>query len=543
MATKQVVTKPGWGIGYTDKQVDGGFNSWNDPKAIQTELDRMNTVIQNRTNQGLSNNAQQDYLTRLQNAQKMQQNQYNRTNQQTGWGVGYLDNNVSGGFNSWDNISAIQQELERMNNVVRNRESMGLSNEAQQNYLNKLQSVYKPYEQIDVDKYRSESATIEDIAKKYGFDFSRDYAKRQAEAEAQALRNANADAQRRNASNRDLNLKAIDNNLMSMADTLDRNYFQQFMNQAQNQVNSGINAGIAADQDLRLSMARQANMGDAYRDANLGRMQENQRFTNDDLRLAEQLGLINQQALAYEEQLFNDRLMQGASLAQALDQFNLSQNGMLLNAALQQRSQNLGQGQFDRQMNFQNQQFDWQKILDEAGLTGNFNGQRTLQGQQFDWNKIMDEAGLTGMYNGNKTWNRILDEAGLTGMFNGSPTWDRQRWQTEFDWNKYMDQQNLALAKAAGRGSGGGSSTGRSGSSSKSSGSKSSSAGSLNNAYKQYQQAKKNSAKTPQQLYEEKMKPIFQPSPRAKPVIPFPNLNDTLSNLDKVRLIRQQAGV
>lgn len=48
-----------------------------------------------------------------------------------------------------------------------------------------------------------------------------------------------------------------------------------------------------------------------------------------------------------------------------------------------------------------NTEFDWNALMDAAGLTGNFNGGRTLAGKasdlnqsQFDWSKQMDQAGL-----------------------------------------------------------------------------------------------------------------------------------------------------
>jgi hypothetical protein len=177
--------------------------------------------------------------------------------------------------------------------------------------------------------------SIEDLEGMYGFDYSREYAKKQAEAEAQALRNANADAQRRNSTNKEENLKAIDNNLMNMADALDRNYFNQYQQQRQAQANNGVTGGVQSEQDLRLAMSRQANMGEAYRDANLGIMRENNRFTNDDLRLAEALGLINQQALAREDSLYNERRQQGFNNAQVVDQRNDRNNSMNLEAQLQ----------------------------------------------------------------------------------------------------------------------------------------------------------------------------------------------------------------
>lgn len=343
----------------------------------------------------------------------------------------------------------------------------GMNASSMNDYLGQKKQTEQSLQPINTEQYRTQSATIQDIAAKYGFDFSRDYANRQAEAEAQARRNANADAQRRNASNRDVNLKAIDNNLMGMAEGLDRSYFQQYMNQAQNQTNTGMNSGIAADQDLRLSMSRQAEMGDAYRDANLGRMQENQRFSLDDIRLAEELGLINQQALAREDSLYNDRLMQGAGLAMQTDQFNLSQNQALLQAALNQRSQNIGMDQFNRQ-------FDWSKYQWQ---------------NEFDWNKVLDEAGLTGMYNGNQTF-------------------DRYRWQTEFDWQKQMEQAQLALARQ--RSYGGGGSGGSGGSSS--------SRGSTSNLAQQFLNAQAQSNRSNLDRYYENQDRLLTPNLASKPV-------------------------
>src|SRR5690606_21338464 len=42
--------------------------------------------------------------------------------------------------------------------------------------------------QVNLNQYRTEIATIKDIAKKYGFDYSREYAERQAAILAQAQR-------------------------------------------------------------------------------------------------------------------------------------------------------------------------------------------------------------------------------------------------------------------------------------------------------------------------------------------------------------------
>lgn len=428
----------GYGIGDA-LNVSGGFERFNDTNAVRQELDRVNTVMQNRSNYGLGNDAFQSYYQKLQSAiapelqaQQRSQEALSRFEEQ----YAQARQNFENQFNQYN------QRIDNARNDFYN-------GKAYQNYQRMI------------------DATIDDIAKKYGFDFSREYAERQAEAEAQALRDANADAQRKNKSQNELNLAAIEAGLMNMAEALDRNYFQQMMQQQQNQVNTGLNAGIAADQDLRLQMARQADMASSYRDANLGRMQEQQRFTNEELRLIEALGTINQQAKARAEALYNDRLMMGYDILNqdrnfalgaantewgwANDLVNqyLNQQGRLTdnyqwqsafdyNAMrdiigdtqfdrelfLRQQAQSLAADQwakeFERLLNRDavsdsqwQQQFDWNKLMDEAGLTGYYNNQRTLQGQQFDWSKLVDEAGLTGIYNGQKTWERQLAEAEL----------------------------------------------------------------------------------------------------------------------------------
>lgn len=352
----------------------------------------------------------------------------NQPKPQQGWGVGYLDNNVGGGFNQFNNYDALGTEIERINTVMGNRTQQGLGNDAQQNYLNQLNAYYQPYQQQQQninnaqqgyqdsqarqDANRWNNATIQDIAAKYGFDYSKDYAKQQAEAEAQALRNANLDAQRRNVSNKETGLASIDANLMNQAEAMDRNYFQQMMAQQQNQVNSGLNAGIASDQDLRLQMARQAEMGASHRDANLGRMKINENFNLDDLRLAEAMGLIDQQALAREDSLYNSRLQEGLA--------NLMQERAMANA-LDQQMWGRSQAEIDRAMGQQNwlqnfglqqSQFDWGRLMDEASLTGMYDGNRTLQGQQFDWSKVLGQHGMD-LADSEFDWRKIVDQHGM----------------------------------------------------------------------------------------------------------------------------------
>lgn len=440
----------------------------------------------------LNNRMQQDL-------QKATQSGYNKANFQSGYGIGDLSN-ITGGFNNFNDSNALRNELGRMNTVMQNRTQFGLGNDGFQSYYDKLNTAYQPFSQAQNkatnaqtafntsqtaaqnayqqafnqfdnkitqanDSYKqgpgytgyidSMNQTVDSIASKYGFSFNRDAARTQAEAEAQALRDANAHAARQNESANKLNTSKIDGNLMNMAEGLDRNYFQKMMAQQQNQVNGGLNAGIASDQDLRLQMARQAEMGGAYRDANLGKMSEQERFTNDQLRLTEQLGTINQQSLAREQSLTSDwekqmydvisndrNFFQGAAnmeWGQSQDMVNqfLAQQDRLsanfqddrnfnygamrdtvgdsykdLDMAQRQFEQQAGNDQwaqeFQRMLSRDNvqdsqwgQQFDWNALMDAAGLTGNFNGGRTLAGQasdlnqsQFDWSKQMDSAGL-----------------------------------------------------------------------------------------------------------------------------------------------------
>ncbi len=361
-----------------------------------------------------------------------------------------------------------QQQARFQANTAQNR----YNNQAQinkNNYQNQTNNYNNQINQARDNYYASPEyrnynnmmdATINDIAKKYNFDFSREYANRQAEAEAQALRDANANAQRQNQSQNELNTASINANLMNMAEGLDRNYFQQMIGQSQNQVNSGLNAGIAADQDLRLQMARQAEMGGAYRDANLGLMQENQRYTNEDLRLIEALGTINQQAQARAESLYNDRLLQGYDILNTDRNFALGaaqnawgQSNDLVNQYLNQQNAATNNYQWQQAFDYgqyqdaiQNSQADRNFYQD---IINNQMANRQWQ-QQFDWNKVLDEANLTGRYNGNPTWDRILDEAELTGMFNGKNTWARQLAEAQLA----LQRQQLASGgSGGGRGS------------------------------------------------------------------------------------------
>lgn len=161
------------------------------------------------------------------------------------------------------------------------------------------------------NQQKMQNATIQDIANKYGFNFSRDYANQQAEAQAQAQRNAYNNSLRQNQSQYNQSLSQIDKNIRDSNQAIDHSFFQNMLQQQQNQVNNGLNAGIAADQNLRLGMNAQAQLADVYGQANLARQQATRDYGLEAQRLREALDLVEQQKLADAEKYYQDALMRG----------------------------------------------------------------------------------------------------------------------------------------------------------------------------------------------------------------------------------------
>jgi hypothetical protein len=156
-----------------------------------------------------------------------------------------------------------------------------------------------------------QNATIDDVAKKYGFDFSRDYAKTQTEAMAQAQRNAQENAKRQNDSANKLNSQRITDDYRGAASSLDKGYFQQFLGQGQSQVNRGLTGGMVADQNLRLAMNKQGELADVWRTRNQASQEESMRYTNQSQAIADALALIEQERIAAEEKMFQDGRLKG----------------------------------------------------------------------------------------------------------------------------------------------------------------------------------------------------------------------------------------
>jgi len=172
---------------------------------------------------------------------------------------------------------------------------------------------------VDLNAYKFQNATIQDLQKKYGFDFSRQYAQRVAQMERMAKQ-----------SGLESQLKSLESDYRSAQDRLSRDYFQQFLNTQQNVVNRGLNAGLQADQFLRLNMSRQQALADMTRDYTQRRGELQQQLAN--------LALEEQQRA---EQLYQERLQQAFENLMALDETQLRNLDLRLQADMFNRQQAL----------------------------------------------------------------------------------------------------------------------------------------------------------------------------------------------------------
>ena len=214
-------------------------------------------------------------------------------------------------------------------------------------------------------------------------------------------------------------------------------------------------------------------MGGIYRDANTGKMVEQERFTNDQLRLAEQLGLIDQQAIAKEGSSMRDWDMDMYNVIS--NDRNFYQGAANMEWGQSQDLVNQYFGQQDRLTdNYRdNRNFDYGASRDLVGdsykdkdfaqgvfgqLTGDlFNKRdfeygmsRDLVGDSFNERDFaqnaMNQTNANNQWQQGFDWTKAMDEAGLTGNYNGGRTLDGRASdlnQSQFDWNKQMDQANL----------------------------------------------------------------------------------------------------
>lgn len=263
-----------------------------------------------------------------------------------------------------------------------------------------------PTRPVNQDQYRTQSATVKDLSNKYGFDYSRNYAARQAETEAQARRDQTQS-----------NLRQVDAGVRQGVQGIDQNYFQQLMNTNQGMANRGMNAGVSQDAQTRLGMSQQAELGQLYTAA------QNQRF-----QLNNDLTRIEDERLAREESLYQQRLAQAFDQIQNMNRFNQAENQAMLQAALQQRQMNIGIDQFDRNLAWDQdrfgQQMDWERhqfnnlsAYQGASLEeqrrARAAAQRQAQQQQ-DWAKMFQDLMKQGQQSFNQDLSSIVKQNNYT---------------------------------------------------------------------------------------------------------------------------------
>jgi hypothetical protein len=152
---------------------------------------------------------------------------------------------------------------------------------------------------------------MDQVAKRYGFDFSQAYADQQANTIASGQINAQNAAKRENESAHTLNLQRILDDYRSSAKGLDKGYFQQFLGQGQSQVNRGLHGGLAAAQNLQLAMNKQGELADLFRVRNSSNQEEGMRYSNTNQTIADALAQIEKERGMNSKQFYQDGLARG----------------------------------------------------------------------------------------------------------------------------------------------------------------------------------------------------------------------------------------
>jgi hypothetical protein len=184
---------------------------------------------------------------------------------------------------------------------------------------------------------------------------------------------------------------------------------------ADSQANKASAANAVAAQRLKERMASMGLLDSGY---NLENMSDLNAERQSNLGSIEQQRSNNKQAIEEQKTQINNAVAKG-DLA-LLQELQAKQGQQLLD---------LGYAVDSRE--FQNVQYEWNKIMQEAGATGNYNGQRTLAGSAQDWGKTVDTANLTGQFNGQSTlagkqanWNAMKDVWDASGkMVNPQQDW------------------------------------------------------------------------------------------------------------------------
>jgi hypothetical protein len=315
-----------------------------------------------------------------------------------------------------------------------------------------VQAAYNPLNPINFDQYKTTSASVGDISKKYGIDFSREYAKRQAEAAAQAKRDALNNQQ-----------KQTDLGVRNAQDALSRDYFQKGLASAQAGVNGGMNAGFQNEANIRLGMNRQAEMADIFRQANLKRDE-----------IQQGLKTVDAERMAQEEQMYQDRLQMAAELINQNRSLDQGEKQMLLNAMLEQRNQAINMDQFSQQLGWDKYRFNNMSATEKANLDWDkyqFNNMSATDRNRLNWDKYMfnnmsatdrnrlnwDKYQFNNMSaaeRANLDWNRYqfnnlsASDKEANKLAYARLAEEKRQFKSEMDWRKYQYNNMSAAEKA-----------------------------------------------------------------------------------------------
>ena len=281
-----------------------------------------------------------------------------------------------------------------------------------------------PTAAIDVNQYRTNNTQLADLKKQFGLDYSRGYAQQQAQTMADAKRTGlNSQMQQVNA------------NVNGANDALSRDTFQKMQNQYQSQVGAGINGGMQADQNLRLSMSRQAAMGDIYRDAAVQKSNISANLAN-----------VGKEQVAEEDKIYNERLQEAFQNAMADTQARRSENLNLLGAAQQQRSQNISMDQWAKQFAEQQKNTKWNQDFSQKNTTfdqkmalDQFNEQKKNTSWEQDFQKTQ--------YSDNKQW-REYQFNNMSASEKMQLEWAKQQYGEDAAWRMYELNYNGELMKS-----------------------------------------------------------------------------------------------
>lgn len=254
--------------------------------------------------------------------------------------------------------------------------------------LNKPTTTPKLPAPVNLDKYKTNPIGINELARKYGFDYSRKYAEKQANVKAQAQKDALASQRER-----------LEYETESAKEDLTHGYFKKYLEQRQELSDRGMNAGIAAESNLKLEMSKQHDLADILANAQL----RNQELDRNEAQ-------IERERLAYIEQLYNDRLQQGFKNAMDYNRFIQSENQWMGSMAMQQRRQAVEEAWREHRWNNMSYSEKQQLLVDieKYGMDMAWERHKFEAGMQF-------EAGLAGGIAGNASFAKYPVTSGYGG--------------------------------------------------------------------------------------------------------------------------------